>query len=399
MIRRLKIKFVCINMLIVTVMLAVIFGMVLTMTGRKTQEEGLRIMQSLHENVPHRGPAIADRRVPYFMVTISPEGDIAVSERSFFEQAPDSDFLEIARAVSQQKEMQGELKDHNLRFSRRPVPAGEEIVFLDTSMENGMLKDLLKTCVSISIVSYVLFFGVSVLLAQWAIRPVETAWNQQRQFVADASHELKTPLTVIMTNTELLQDDSYDPESRARFVLSIQTMSQQMRGLVEGLLSLARIDSGVIKSSFEELDLSALMAESALVFEVLLFEKGLELKTQIEENIRLKGSEAHLRQIAEILLDNAGKYGAPESTVEVTLKRQGRVAQLCVSTAGAEISRHDLKNIFRRFYRIDQARAMNHSYGLGLSIAEGIVREHGGKIWAESHSGRNDFHVQLPINL
>jgi len=134
-----------------------------------------------------------------------------------------------------------------------------------------------------------------------------------------------------------------------------------------------------------------------LPFEAVYFERGLSLLGETEENIRVKGSEGHLRQVVDILLDNAQKYSLPGGTVEVWLKKQGRGGcLLTVSNTGPEIGKEDLKNIFKRFYRVDQARTHDGSCGLGLSIAEGIVTEHKGKIWAESANGVNTFFVQLP---
>ena len=143
------------------------------------------------------------------------------------------------------------------------------------------------------------------------------------------------------------------------------------------------------------MNFSELISDSILPFEPMFYEKGMTLDMEIEEGIELQGSEMHLRQVAEILLDNAVKYGTAENPAEVCLKRQGRYVLLSVETSGIEISTLELKNIFRRFYRVDQTRTMNGSYGLGLSIAESIVKEHRGKIWAESKNGRNRFVVQL----
>lgn len=397
MIRRLKIKFVCINMLIVTVMLSVIFGMILHVTSQNMEEQGKRLIQSIHEDSQRRGPDLGEKRVPFFTVSVSPQGVLSISSNIYFDRTIDQELLEIARKVYEGTERQGVLKEHSLRFLRKSGPQGEEIVFVDVSMEHGMLRDLLKTCVQIAAVSYLLFFVISVLLAQWAIRPVETAWKNQRQFVADASHELKTPLTVIMTNAELLQDSSYEETAKDQFALSILTMSRQMRGLAEGLLDLSRVDNGVVKTTFSEVSFSDLVSDSLLPFEPLFFEKGMELESNVESGIFLRGSEPHLRQVTDILLDNAAKYGRADRPVQVHLHRVGRHAQLSVATAGDEISREDLKNIFKRFYRIDRARSMNQSYGLGLSIAEGIVKDHKGKIWADSKNGINTFYVQLPV--
>lgn len=394
MIKRLKIKFVCINMLIVTVMLAAIFGMVLHSTRNNLEKRSIQMIQGIHDSRPAMGP-INDDRIPHFIVTVGPRNLMTVSSDLFFRQESEEVMLEIARTVYESDEMSGVLQDYGLRFSRRITPYGEQLIFVDISTEQNIWRDLLQTCAVIAVISYVLFFIISVVLARWAIRPVETAWDQQRQFVADASHELKTPLTVIMTNAELLQEPAYPAQEKAKFAGSILAMSHQMRGLVDGLLNLARIDNGAVKTVFTELNLSALVEDCLLPFEPLFFEKGMLLQSSIEKGICVRGSEAHLRQVVEILLDNASKYAESESMVQLQLKRQGIHTLLSVSNPGEDISREDLKNIFKRFYRIDKSRSMNHSYGLGLSIAESIVKEHGGKIWAESQGGMISFHVQL----
>lgn len=394
MIKHLKIKFVCINMLIVTVMLSVIFGMVLHITNRNMRQQGERIIQSIHDNPMHRGPGLHERREPYFVVTVTPQGAFTLTSDPFFDKNSE-ELLEIARQVYEGQEHSGLLRKYDLRFSRRMTPVGEQIVFLDVSTEWHMLQDLYKTCSLIALISYAVFLVISILLAQWAVHPVEVAWKQQRQFVADASHELKTPLTVIMTNAELLQDGSRESEEKQQFARSILTMSHQMRGLVEGLLNLARVDNGAVKTTFEAVNFSELVEDCLLPFEPVFFENGLVFEPEIDSKISVQGSQPHLRQVVDILLDNASKYAEPGSSVKLRLKKQGIHALLTVSNPAEDLSKEELKGIFKRFYRADKARAMNHSYGLGLSIAESIVKEHSGKIWAESQNGILSFHVQL----
>lgn len=276
---------------------------------------------------------------------------------------------------------------------------GKCLVFADVSRERATMAHLTQTCILAGCLGFGAFLLISLFLARWAVRPAERAWAQQKQFVADASHELKTPLTVIMTNAELLQGTPDGPSQQ--LASHILTMSHQMRGLVEGLLELARADDGTAALVFSELDLSRLVSDAILPFEALFFEKGLSLTEQIDTKIQVKGSPAHLRQVTEILLDNAQKYAAPGGgAVTVTLRRRGRShCLLSVSDPGEPIPQKELKNIFKRFYRLDQARALDHSYGLGLSIAQTIVTAHRGRIWAESGEGRNSFFVELPTSM
>ena len=237
---------------------------------------------------------------------------------------------------------------------------------------------------------------MSILLSKWAVKPVELAWKQQRQFVADASHELKTPLTVILTNAELAQNPDYSPESRDRFLSSIQTVSHQMKGLIEQLLQLARADHTDTMGTFTQIDLSKLVSDSLLPFEPIFFEAGLPLTADLAENIHVMGDEAQLRQVLDILLDNARKYAKEGGTTWVNLRRKGKGrCVLTVADEGAPIPAQALEHIFERFYRADPARSRTGSFGLGLAIAEAIVTRHRGKISAESREGINTFRVEL----
>ena len=170
-----------------------------------------------------------------------------------------------------------------------------------------------------------------------------------------------------------------------------------MRGLVESLLELARIDNGAVRTTFTPVPLSQLLEEAVLPFDAVFFEAGLEFHCDIAPNIQVKGSANHLRQVAEILLDNARKYSAPGGTVALTLSQGHRGhCLLRVSNPGPEIPREEQSRIFERFYRADKVRTMDHSYGLGLSIAHSIVADHHGRIWCESANGVNTFSVQRP---
>lgn len=400
MIKKLRIKFVCINMTIVTAMLGVIFSLLIFFVGMAMEIQGRQAIQEITEAALHSDRRLELRqevRRPYFLVRIGFDGSILAIDRGYFEEMDQETLLEYTAAVLDAEKSDGTLLQHRLRYQVLSAPFGRTIIFADISGEMATMENLMKISLVIAVLSFGLFLIISVLLAAWAVKPVEAAWNRQRQFVADASHELKTPLTVIMTNAELLQSSDYSEEARSRFAGSILTMSRQMRGLVESLLELARLDNGATRMSFSLLDLSELVSEGLLPFEPVYFERELVLESGIEEGICVKGSLSHLRQVLDILLDNGAKYSYPGGQVLVRLKRQGSTCLLSVATPGENISRADLEQIFERFYRIDKVRAMDHSYGLGLSIARSIVAEHGGRIWAESEGGVNTFFVQLPV--
>ncbi len=400
MLKKLRIKIVCFTMTIVTVMLCVIFGLVYYFTAENLEAESVSMMQTIASD-PFRlgrpGERPEEVQLPYFALQIGQRGEVLAMGGGYYDLSDQGFIEEVLTASLAGEEDTGILKAYNLRYCRVATPLSRNIVFADMSSEQATLNNLIRTSVFIGILSLLVFFAISLYLAHIAVKPVEQAWEQQKQFVADASHELKTPLTVIMTNAELLQNPGQDEAAREQSSHNILTMSHQMRGLVEGLLDLARVDNGAAKMAFAEVDLSRLVSDGLLPFEPVYFEQGLELVSDLEPGIRVKGSDSHLRQVVDILLDNAMKYSDPRAQISVTLKKQGNAGLLTVVNPGEPISREDLKNIFKRFYRVDTARNMNRSYGLGLSIAEGIVQEHRGKIWAESSGGQNSFFVQLPL--
>lgn len=401
MIKKLRLKFIAANMTIVTIILGIIFGVVFFTTYRNLEMDSVRMMQMVaRDGRPARPGRPVDGteeiRLPFFTLDVLASGDVVAVGGGYYDLS-DEEFLDslVATARSSEERL-GIVEEYHLRYLRVEHNGGERLVFADMSSERNTIGHLVRTCLLIGLASFFIFLLISIFLAHWAVKPVEKAWEQQRQFVADASHELKTPLAVITTSAELLQDGACGEAARGQFVGSILTMSRQMRALIESLLNLARVDERGEKNDFEALDLSSLLAEALLPFEPVFFERGLSLAAHIEDGLRVKGSVGELRQVAEILLDNAQKYAAAQGEISIELKRQDRGhCLLRVTNPGEEISADDLKNIFKRFYRIDKARTRDGSYGLGLSIAESIVHAHRGKIWAESAGGQNSFFVQL----
>ena len=225
--------------------------------------------------------------------------------------------------------------------------------------------------------------------------PVERAWVQQRQFVADASHELKTPLTVILTDAELLQAPEDTGPERERLARDIGTVSRQMKDLVERLLELARADREPERSDRRPVDWSDAVEQALLPFEPVYYEKGLGLDVNLCPGVRVRGNAEQLRRVAAILLDNGQKYAAPASVVHVSLCREGRQAVLSVTSRGDTIPPEELPKLFKRFYRADPDHRHGDGCGLGLAIAQQIVTAHRGRIRAASDQGINTFSVIL----
>ncbi|MCU6763005.1 Probable sensor histidine kinase TcrY [uncultured Roseburia sp.] len=400
MIRKLRLKFVLINMSIVAVLLGIILGLIFSFTKAGLERENIRMLQTVAEHpLQLKVPADSGNEVklPFFIIRKEPGGELLAENSSYYDLSDKSFLSTLMGEASASPRQFGVIDEYQLRYYRVDMPGEQYVIFSDISSETATLNHLKKNCVLIWTVSFALFFWASIWLSGWASRPVAQAWKQQKQFVADASHELKTPLTVIITSAELAQNESYDLESRQKVLNNVVLMSRQMKGLVEQLLELARTDKALEKRGMEEVSFSKLVSDALLPFEPLFFEQELKLVQQIEEDIKVCGDGSELKRAVEILLDNAGKYTRPFGMVRVELKRKaGRYCLLQVASEGDGLSEEQLKNIFKRFYRADQARSQSKSFGLGLSIAEGIVRRHKGKIWARSSQGVNSFFILLP---
>lgn len=401
MIKKLRIKFICVNMLIVTCMLALLFTTLFVFMHKSLEQNQLAgMVRAAEEPLPKhalRKGGANELKLPAIVLEKMPDGSLISAGNGSYDLTEQEALEALWDAAWDEEEPVGILSDYGLRYYRSDGPRGQKLVFADLSAERVTLRSLAKTCALIGASSLVVFFLLSVLLARWAIRPVEEAWRQQKQFVADASHELKTPLAVILANAELLEQEGYDDGQKKQFAASIRTMSLQMRHLLEQLLNLARLDNVHDTPDFAPLDFSRLVEDSLLPFEPIFFEQGLTLESEVESGLRVRADEQLLRQVVDILLDNAQKYSLP-GAVRLFLQRSG--AHHCVlrlSNPAAELSKTQCRDIFKRFYRRDEARTASGSYGLGLPIAEGIVQRLGGKIVCEWADGEICFTVTLPV--
>lgn len=337
-------------------------------------------------------------RLPYFVLRLSPMGEFVTAHSGYYDLNNDEFLNDITRTVLSSPRHLGTLPEYNLRYYRLDNPLNPCIVFADMSSEAATLHNLLITCTVIGIIGFMIFLTLSILLSHWAVSPVEEAFKKQRRFIADASHELKTPLTVVLTNTELMQNGETGTE---HLLEATHSMSLRMKKIITQMLELAKTEYDYVPgdnapSVTQHIDLSDIVSESALTFETVFFEKGLTLDTRTEQGIFVKGNRQMLAELTEILLDNACKYSRDGATTWLTLKRSDKNhCTLCVADEGAPIDACDLNNLFTRFYRADHSGTSVPGSGLGLSIAYNIVKLHHGKIKAESSNGINSFTVKL----
>ena len=206
MLKKLRLRFVGINMAIVLVILCTIFGVLLYTTHANLEHESIEMVAAVAADPLQLNWPDTSSRLPYFTVRISPYGSVRVSGASYYDLSDEQVLSGIVTEALRSGSEQGVLHDYSLRYLRTTWRGNEYIVFADVSSATATMRNLWRSCFLIGLCAAAVFLAVSFLLARWAVKPVEKAWTQQKQFVSDASHELKTPLTVILTNAEMLKD-------------------------------------------------------------------------------------------------------------------------------------------------------------------------------------------------
>ena len=404
MIRTLRIKFVMINMILVFLVLAAVFGALCVTSYRQVgrdNEMTLRMAASRAKEVEPpkmevgKEPPETFVGAPVFVVQFDAGGNFMYvrTENMYIEQ---DEAAEIAQAAREAGGESGVLPEYNLRYAVVNKYGRDAIAFMDRHSERTALRNVVLISLASFAGALLAFFLISLYLSKWALKPVERALLQQRRFVANASHELKTPLTVILANTGILQKNGEATvQSQRQWIDSTQAEAQRMKRLVEDLVFLAKSDEAKTPAPFAPVQFGDLVYSVCLAFESLAYEKGISLETAgIEADVVLQGDAAQLRQLAAILVDNAVKYAARDSAVTVTLtKKQARVC-LSVHNCGSPIPPNALPHLFDRFYRVDWSRAEG-GYGLGLSIAKTIAELHHGRLWAANENDGVTFRAEF----
>jgi signal transduction histidine kinase len=300
----------------------------------------------------------------------------------------------------------GVLRDAGYSFRVAEINGAKYVVFADRSAAAATVRSLALNLGLVAAAALAAFWAISWFLARWALRPVEAAWEEQRRFLADASHELKTPLTVILANTDILcAHPAATVESQRKWLDGTREEGARMKKLIDDLLFLARSDAALgstaPKTPAGRVDLSDLAQGAILSFESVAFEKGVAVSQAIAPGLAVRGDENSLSRLLTILLDNACKYAGGEKRVTVTLRAERETALLTVANTGAPIPPEVLPHLFERFYRADESRARGAGapggYGLGLAIAHTIAQAHGGALTAESDEKSTRFLVRLPL--
>ncbi len=397
MIRKLQFKFILINMLLITIVLATTFIAVYVSTQQRLVNESMSIlhrtiMEEKHGEPPQneiRGPEKNPgfMPIPTFTVSLDAEENIIEAKGTSFDLSDESAVNDIVQTCLESGKDTGVIAGASLRYLKQSTDTGMKIAFVDRNMEINTLASLVKTSSLVGLGSLLAFFLISLFLGKWALRPVGKAWEQQKQFVADASHELKTPLTVILANAGIvLSHRQQTVQDQAKWIEYIQTEATRMTTLVDNLLFLAKTDDARAKVILSPVNLSDIVWGSVLPFEPVAFEQDKTLASDILPDLYINGDESRLKQLVAILLDNACKYSDDKGTISVRLSKNAEnKVKLSVSNTGTHIPADQVDHIFERFFRVDKSRAREQGgYGLGLAIAQSIVSIHNAKIFVQS---------------
>lgn len=397
MLQKLRREFVVITMALVGFVLVVALGS--TLVSSYVNQSNMvysALAHGLKEDLdftPHFGdPGDGDNAHGPNWLTLSADVSVdgTIIAKSSYYIDPEV-LTKIIAEVLSSTEDSGHDANLHLSWMRAQNDTGWRISIVDTQSVDSSLARQTMTDVVIVLVAMATLFLIVWVLSAWIMKPIQKSWDSQRRFVSDASHELKTPLAVILANTQILLDDPQMPRETRTWVESTNDEASHMKALVEDLLTLARTDEAQSDGAkhvlaFDDVDLSEVVDECAIEFDGVAYERGCSIESDIEPNIHIQADRTQIARAVRTLVDNATKYATKGTAVSVRLKKADKRVVLTVNNASAPMNPDDLEHIFDRFYRSDKARSREETggFGLGLAICKGIVNAHGGSITATS---------------
>lgn len=390
-----KIIIVIMSISIIFITSLSVFSYFSTKQALETSCESL-LSAALHYSTESKSLLNQNPTYPFLVVSVNYHNDIDILTNHIYNLS-EQEIEEIVHTSLTSNSKSGTL-DRNLRYMRKSINISEiRIAFTDITTEQTILDKQRSQNIILAVTASTIFFFVSVTLSHKLVQPIKNTLEMQECFISNASHELKTPLTVILSNAEMLSNTDFasTPEQQNTRIHFIKSEAQRMKKLVEKMLQLTKYDSILISEKLSKTDLSFIVNNTLLTYEPLIYDNGKELISKVENGIYIYGNTDILIQLINILLDNAVKYSSEKSRItailSVTAKRK---AVLSITSIGMPISSSDYQAIFQRFYRAEPSKAAG--YGLGLSIAHAIVTKLQGKIWVNSDGiSSNTFYVQF----
>lgn len=398
MIKKLRIKLIAASMASLFLVLFVIEGIVGVLNYKKIVNDADHILEVLEENAGKFPPKFTgDRKgerpkmsleIPYesryFSVLLDENGNVILTDTSKIVSVDTEKAIEYASEIWERKTEKGFLDEY--RYWKCSYNGEVRIIFLDCRRQLDNFQNFLLTTFGVSSIGLFAVFVLMVYLSARIVKPFSDNYEKQKRFITDAGHELKTPLTVIEADTEILEMDFGENE----WLLDIQGQTKRLEDLTNALVMLSRVEEGTNREMKIELPLSDIAEEVCHAFQAPAKLQGKSLNSTIASMISMKGDEKAIRGLITILLDNAVKYTNENGYISVGLEKKKNRIYLSVFNTTEYISKEQISHLFDRFYRTDSSRnSQTGGYGLGLSIAAATVESHRGKVIAETEDEKS----------
>ncbi len=418
MFKKLRNRFIILNMSIISVVMISAFVVIYFTTYNNTQTENRDKLEMLSSRVNTGALSLPDgtkkdnriiSMIPSdssssFRILVNSDGNIVkiISHIDMSEEI----YFKAAELAWNEKKDYSIISLENRRWQYKISPIGRnfithengsktiinfndgnyQITFLDVTDSHKTLMELFTTLFFVGIIMLFVIFVISLFFANRSIKPISEAWEKQKQFIADASHELKTPLAIINANSDaLLANQEETIKSQKKWLDYIKNQIDRMSKLVNDLLYLAKTEDTNSKILYIPFNISEVVSDVILSMEAVAFEKDIRLLQDIEANIIIKSDCEKIKQVVTILVDNAIKYTDEKGRIDIILKKTRHQLVFSIKNSGKGIPKENITKLFDRFYRADSARTQeNGGYGLGLSIAKAIIDRLDGKIYADS---------------
>lgn len=406
MIKKLRVKLILASMFSISIVLLIIMSAIGILNYRQTVADADRNLSILAENggsfpmtlnyeeqspPPDAGAGREKGFSPelpyelrYFSVSLDDQGGLLTVNTGKIAAVSTSEAVEYARSIWEKGSSRGFSDDY--RYLVREKGSETEIFFLDCGRSLDTLRNFVITGIAVSLASLLVILLLLSFLSGRIVKPFSESYEKQRRFITDAGHELKTPLTIIDADAQILEMDLGENE----WLRDIQQQTRRLADLTHDLILLSRMEEDSTRLQPIEFPLSDVVEETVQAFQALAKTQGKTLSCGAQKMVSMYGDEKAVRRLVTILLDNAVKYTEAGGSISLTLEKQRNGIRLSVYNTTGFISREHLDHLFERFYRTDQSRnSQTGGYGLGLSIAAAIVNAHKGRITASTEDEKS----------
>lgn len=393
---KLRLKLILINMSLLTTVFIAIFVTIYTMTNTNINREINANLGALidnkHKPIPNSINIVAE---------IYKDGKIIKNFQSYGLNIDDNTLQDAVDRVLEKEKSSGkiDINGNSYSYLKQFSPFGNKIAFIDRTHYQQLIFELLKSFIIIGSISLIVLLLISIYLTNKTITPIKDTFEKQKQFIADASHELKTPLTIIKTNTSLILSNPEDSiKNQEKWINYISSQTDRMSTLINEMLSLAKLDISENKLNLIPINISKIIESMVLMFDAVIYENEIDLESNITKDIFINGDLESIKKLFSIIMDNAIKHTNKNGKITVSLLSDKNKIKMIIKNTGEGIPAEHLDKIFERFYRVDSSRVRETGgYGLGLSIANSIVKQHKGKIYAQSKiNDYTSFIVEFP---